>query len=378
MKVLFIGCYREGTGWGNAAIDYILAMDSAGIDVVCRPVKLNDKNPDVPKRIVELENKSSSGSDVCIQNVLPHHMDFNGGFKKNIALYFTETSSFEYSIWPNRINQLDEAWVCCEHNKTVSKNSGINIPIKVVPIPTDISKFESTYDKSKLPDIENNFCFYFIGDITRRKNLVALIKAFHLEFSPNEPVSLVIKANKFGESEDSLLSHISEISGQVKENLKLYSNTDTYKKEIVITRTLTDLEVMSLHYTMDCFVMPSFGEAWCIPAFDAMGFGNTPICTNTGGMSDFLNKGGGFLIDGTSEPAFGMKDTFQDIYTGYEDWVNINIRKLQASMRSVYELETTTNTEYKNIQSDGRKRVYDYSYSAIGELIKKELEQYAV
>ena len=95
MKVLFVGHYREGTGWGNAAIDYILAMDSAGIDVVCRPIKLNSRNVDLPERILELENKSSSGSDVCIQNVLPHHMDYNGRFKKNIALYFIETSSFQ-------------------------------------------------------------------------------------------------------------------------------------------------------------------------------------------------------------------------------------------------------------------------------------------
>ncbi len=41
MKVLYIGCYRDHTGWGQAAIDYILAMDSVGIDVVCRPLKLN-------------------------------------------------------------------------------------------------------------------------------------------------------------------------------------------------------------------------------------------------------------------------------------------------------------------------------------------------
>jgi len=33
MKVLYIGHYRDGTGWGNAAVNNILAMDAAGIDV---------------------------------------------------------------------------------------------------------------------------------------------------------------------------------------------------------------------------------------------------------------------------------------------------------------------------------------------------------
>ena len=80
MKVLYIGCYREGTGWGQAAIDYILAMDSVGIDVVPRAVKLNNNQPELPQRILELESKDSSGSDVCIQHVLPHMMDYNSKF----------------------------------------------------------------------------------------------------------------------------------------------------------------------------------------------------------------------------------------------------------------------------------------------------------
>ena len=36
MKVLYFGHYKEGTGWAQAAIDYILALDSVGVDVVCR------------------------------------------------------------------------------------------------------------------------------------------------------------------------------------------------------------------------------------------------------------------------------------------------------------------------------------------------------
>ena len=85
MKVLYIGCYRDGTGWGNAATNYILAMDAAGIDVVPRPVKLNQNQISVTKRILELEEKDSFGCDVCIQHTLPHLMDYAPKFKKNIV-----------------------------------------------------------------------------------------------------------------------------------------------------------------------------------------------------------------------------------------------------------------------------------------------------
>ena len=85
MKILYIGCYREGTGWGNSAIDYILSLDSAGVEVVCRPVKLNNRNPEIPNRILELEARDSSGCDICIQHTLPHLMEYSTKFEKNIA-----------------------------------------------------------------------------------------------------------------------------------------------------------------------------------------------------------------------------------------------------------------------------------------------------
>ena len=374
MKVLYIGCYREGTGWGNSAIDYILALDSVGVDVVCRPVKLNNNNPDLPNRILELESKDSSGCDVCIQHVLPHHMEYNSSFKKNIGLYFTETSSFEYSPWPNRINQLDEGWVSCQQSLDASIYSGVKIPLKIVPIPSDISRFERTYSPLDIPEIENTFTFYFIGEAIRRKNLVALIKAFHLEFSPNELVSLVIKTNKSNLSSEECYKHISEMCSQVKNNLKLYKNIDDYSKEIIITQRLSDEQMMGLHASCDCFVMPSFGEAWCIPAFNAMGFGKTPICTNVGGMSEFLKGGGGFLVEGNSEPVFGMTETFHDIYTGRENWCSIDIRYLQSEMRYVYDSYSHDDSEYMKIKDHGRKSVYNYSYQTVGELMKKGIE----
>ena len=204
--------------------------------------------------------------------------------------------------------------------------------------------------------------------------MVALIKAFHIEFDTNEPVSLAVKANKSGMDEDECFKHVKEICIQVKTNLKLYPTPEDYKKEIIIAQRLSEEDMCRLHVTGDCFVAPSFGEAWCIPAFDAMGFGSTPICTNTGGMKDFLKDGGGTLVKSYPEPAFGMTETFQDLYTGYEDWHNIDIRELQKAMRHMYNLSLENSPEYLSIKKTGLENVDKYSYKAIGETIKKALE----
>ena len=69
MKTLFVGVYRDGTGWGNAAQNYILALDAANVDVVPRHIKLNNNQADVPERILELEKKDISGCELVIQNI---------------------------------------------------------------------------------------------------------------------------------------------------------------------------------------------------------------------------------------------------------------------------------------------------------------------
>ena len=55
MKVLYISNYKDGTGWGNAAINNILALDSVGVEVVPRAVTFNTRDNDYPQRLKELD-----------------------------------------------------------------------------------------------------------------------------------------------------------------------------------------------------------------------------------------------------------------------------------------------------------------------------------
>ena len=52
MKTLFIGHYKEGSGWSHAAINSLLAASSAGIDIVARNIKLTNYQPEIDKRII--------------------------------------------------------------------------------------------------------------------------------------------------------------------------------------------------------------------------------------------------------------------------------------------------------------------------------------
>jgi glycosyltransferase involved in cell wall biosynthesis len=407
MKILFIGPYKDGTGWAHSATELILALDAAGIDTVCRPFKLNEVNGEVPPRILELEEKSEKGADIVIQNCLPHHTDYNGHFDKNIAYYFTETSHFKNSQWAERLNLLDEAWVPCTSVREASYNSNVYIPISIVPIPCNTHKYQEKYEKLNLPHLDDKFIFYTIGEINHRKNIKALIMAYHLEFKPDEPVGLVIKGYIPGIHPSQIDDIISRDINKIKDELKLYRKKETYLTETIITQDLTEKEIMQLHHTCHCYVSPSYGEGWNIPAFDAMAMGKTPICTNQGGPVAFLlwndrytknNDGSftkeertvisnnmavggkyssikdsyaGWLVKSQPEPVFGMtKGTFGDIYVGNEEWESINIHHLRECMREAYE-----NKQEREVRSKaGIERAYDFSHLKIGNIMKDLLE----
>jgi|10_taG_2_1085330.scaffolds.fasta_scaffold05407_4 glycosyltransferase involved in cell wall biosynthesis len=363
-KVLFVGHYREQSGWGNAAQDYILAMDRAGVDVVPRPIKLNNVQAKVHPRILALErNRSPQDCDVCIQNVLPHFMKYDGRFKKNIGICFTETTERGISDWHDHMELMDEIWA---PNNDMPAQSNLNVPVYPIGVPCNPSKYHNEY-----PDIPQlsqetmgNYVFYYIGEFSRKKNITSILRAFHSEFDFDEPVSLVLKCNKFGVDHTQLAEEIAGNCTKVKENLKKYSDLNRYKKEITITQYLQEDQIMSLHNQFDCFVTTSFGEGWCVPAFDALSMGNMVLAPNFGGPTDYLND----RISVHKEPAFGMTETFPDIFTCKENWHRMDISALMKGMRKMF-------NQGKNSNKTTNAGIIDeYSYDNVGNLMKELLE----
>ena len=184
MKVLYIGHYRESTGWAKAAIDYILAMDSVGIDIACRNVSLTGREGTVPPKILELENKPIDDCDVCIQHVLPHHLVGTEKFKRNIAFFVCESSSIKTLPWFVQLQQMDEVWVPNDQMWNSLVSDGLCVPnsVKVIPHTFDINQYKKKNTDIQVNEIHSKFKFYYIGDLNARKNLESIIRCFHSEF----------------------------------------------------------------------------------------------------------------------------------------------------------------------------------------------------
>lgn len=359
MKLLYISNYKDGTGYSNAAIDYILAADSVGIDIVPRCLKLNSETHPVPDRILELEKKEAFDCDYCIQHTLPHLFSYDGSFKKCIGLFATETDSFQYSSWPPNCEMMDELWAINNDSATAMRNSGITVPIKVVPHAIDLEKCREGYKPLEIPELRNNFNFYFIGELNRRKNLRLLLEAFHLAFEPEEPVNLVIKTSKGNAKQTE--AAIREMCNLVKSNLKLRHNS-LYKREIIIPGRLSEHEIMCLHQSCDAFVCTSYGEAFNIGAMEAWACGNILIAPNYEPFSGLTHNV--LQVPTHKEPTSGMIESFQDLYVGYENWHRPDINELIAALRKSVNLAKSN--EYL-------KESEQFSYTSIGNLIKETL-----
>lgn len=368
MKVLYIGNFYDDTGWSKHNNECVLALNAAGVDVVPRNIKLNNVHGHSPAKVIELEQKSDRGSDIVIQNVLPHMSKYYGGIK-NIIQYQTETSNFRKIGWQNNINIMDEAWVFSKYSREASKSSGVKIPINIVPMPVDTSKFSKDYGVvSNLKDsVPNNaFIFYTISEFTTRKNIETILKAFHSEFHITEPVYLLIKTSTNDQQK------ISNLIDNVKRGLKIYDDPHKYKKELIIFNHLPEEEIYKIHQSCHAFVTASHAEGWCLPAFDALGFGKPVIAPRHTSFVEYLNDKNSYLVDTHEDICYDALDTLPELYSASENWYNVSVTALRRQMRTVYQQK---DGEAAKRALQGEKDILAYDYKSVGKIMKNYLEQ---
>lgn len=371
MKVLFIGHYKEGGGWSNASTDFILAMDRCGIDIVCRDIKLTNKKVDVPARVLELEQGDSSDCDICIQHVLPHHIVGSDKFRRNIAYVESETRDIDMLTWSEHLKLVDEVWAANRY--IVNDLQEIGIDAYEVGHCHDIEKYKKTYPPISIPQAEGKFRFYFVGDFNDRKNIESIVRCFHSEFDKNEQVALILKVNKFGHDPQQLRGVVDQMIGRVKHSLRMYPNVHDYHKEIVITEFATEDNLQALHQYCDCFVAPSRGEAWSIPAFEAMAYGKTPIVTENDGPTAFVQRDimkAGWLVPAVKRVCDSQDSAFAEMFTGREMWLQPCEESIRRGMRYYYNQRNP-----EKYRKEGMQHAAAFSYETIGEQIKELLSE---
>lgn len=373
MKILFLGPYRQCDGWGEAAKDYLRALLLTGHDITAKPVYMSENiSEDIPKDLVDIEHRVlDERPDVVIQNLIPSIMDYQAGMR-NIGLVYLETNHIDHTGWIYQMNLMDEIWVSSVYEMDILKKSGITSRVRLVPMPLNTECLDPKAKPLDISDAKGNFVFYFVGEYIERKNVQALLMAFHREFHVTEPVVLLLKLHKTNYNQARLDDEVTRDLQHMKTHMRLYAQPYGYTPELTITKRLSNEEMCRLHALGDCLVLPSRGESLCRPVLDAMYMGNPVIATDQTGMMDSLGGGEyGYLCKSEEVPAFVKYPPVKNLYTSRETWREIDILHLQRWMRWVFEHQD----EVKEQASRRHKFVVStFSYDTIAKRINEVLD----
>ena len=375
MKVLYISYYKEdNSDWAVSAINNMLALDNAGVDVVARNVTITSDSKNLPPKIKQLQAKSTEGCDICIQHVLPHHLVGTDKFKKNIAYLASESTSIKHLPWFDALQLVDEIWVPNRQSKHSLLEDKIGRPVKVVPHAFNIENYTKRYEDVQIPQAKDKFKFYYIGDLNERQNIDAVIRCFHAEFDRSEQVCLILKVKKTGYTSEQVQQAVDQKIVSIKNLLRIYKDISEYNRDIIISENVDAEKIYALHQSCDCFVCPSHGEAWSVTSFEAMAFGNTPICSNFGGARDFIDKENslmGTCVDGVCSTCQCVDSAFPDMFTGREYWFNPCDMGIRKAMR--FYCDNKDRKREKKVA--GLTRAKKFSYENVGGLMKGFLNE---
>ena len=344
LQVVWKGPVLEATGYGLASREYVLALDRQGFDIKIEGYAWGFPSIDINKRkkerLHQLIRKPYASNKA---KILIYHTPAG-----NIEIV-DEIKRFDYSIlntvWettkiPNQwlpiIGTFDAATVPCSQNMDAMRNSGVNIPLYLVPHGIDTKEFHPQNPRLQISGVSKRFFFVSVFDFQHRKNPEALLKAYWEEFSAKDQVFMIIKT--YGASRFAILNRISAYKK------RLGHGQDTAPL-LVLTGVLRDRDLKGLYTLGNTLVLPTRGEGVGIPFMEALASGTPVIATGWGGQMDFLTERNSFLVKyKLSKPGSSMNsmDAIGRVYPDLFDeegqwWAEVDIQDLKKQMRLAYE-----------------------------------------
>ena len=199
--------------------------------------------------------------------------------------------------WPPLLNETDLVVVPTAWNRDVFVDSGVRVPVAVVPhvacnpVPGDRGAFLG------LPD--DVVVLYTISRWDERKAPFHTVRAYLDAFTADDPVVLVVKTGLWSElapPADFRTGHRIEWS-TAWQVARIVRDHPRPARVVVVSEELSSAEIAGLHERGDVFVSLTRGEGWGIGAFDACTYGNPVITTGWGGTLEYLGTDHPGLVD---------------------------------------------------------------------------------
>jgi len=371
MKVLYISPYLGFSGYSTAARDYVAALHKLGVDIVLRNIKYDDGHEhQLQPWERDLFTRSPEDVDIIIQHLTPNEMAVKegSGNAKHVGMLATETDCVP-ALWAESLNRMDAVVTFCQMSADAIKKGGCTKPVFVVPHTFDMARYKRDIELiddiagEKLVSEDKPLVFYNVSQISKKKGIDKLLRAYAGAFQNDEKVLLILKGyfNQMAQTNEE--EQIMKFINDVRDGMRYPNNPPL----VVISQILSSEELDRIHATADVYVNTSSGEGWGIPLFDAAAFGNAVISTHWGGPAAYLQPDEIYMVKHSIEPVYDMRHPLPYLFTSQEQWAEPSVNSMIEQMRIAY-------ADHQSGQLRNVTGLEKFDHSVVGPMFKEILE----
>lgn len=338
LSILYIGQYGT-SGYATAAKQYVADYVMRNVPIRWEPLYFDESKLDNNNYVNILAksaiNKKIDGYNTvilhCTPDLWPQYLEKHKDTlkdKKVIGYTVWETNILN-PVWVANINLVSEVWCPSSYNKQVFENSGVTIPIKVVPHLFFRNTLPKKQDVTIHGAIDGYYTFYNVSEYNERKNINELLETYCQTFTSNDCIQLILKIHY----KDYLTVNLAYCKQEIDKILKKYP----YHAHIVVLYdNLDDNDLLNLHAYGDCYITLTRSEGFGLTIFDAYNYGKKIIATGYSGYIDFLGNDYEGLVNYKLINVDGMK-TFNNNYNhAGQLWAQPDLEHTKLLMKQIY------------------------------------------
>ncbi len=364
MKICFTGPLLDFSGFATASRNLLQALHvasqnpNANLEITARPLRYDmadegsEFKPD--QWLGELLKKPLNNIDFLIQATTCNVEAVPKPGVLNALYTFFELDRVPPN-WIMKANEFDFIIVPCRYNAEMLVKCGVQKPIFIIQPPTDTNRYDTflnPIEDPHLPDMTGKTIFYNICQLSGKKGIDALLRAYYAAFAdmPDEVV-LVLKTYINMGNRQNDLTIIKDFIQRVKNGCRI--PLEKMPPVLPIVTTMTDDQIRGLHTKCDAYVNSSRAEGFCLPAFDALGFGKTLISNNFGGMAEYVSDKNALVYGGCISNVYDVPHSEPMLYTGLSRWFEPSTAHMSDLMRSYHLLKK--GAAAGTLDEDGKK-----------------------
>ena len=393
MRVRFYGHIGRLSGYGRAAADLCMSLLATGrIDLEISPIDTGHIAPQeaalaleryLPLRACLRHDHELQRPDVVILHTLPLDMPRMQtlAMQAHATTLASDIPWIAYTTWEGAglapidvrtaLYNFEQIWSPSAASAQSFGGNPEGDLARVIPHAFDPSEL----DERRNPEPEDRlraarpFRFYYSGAWNSRKNVAGLLRAWAMAFNAGDDVALAIHSSNATREQFAVALHQTGLTVPDLAPVRLIHDRTSYA------------EYLALHRLADCFVTATRGEAWNLPAFDAMLAGRRVIHPHYMGSDDYLSETdadcyGGMAVPATvdvqiterTEQGLKMAVVGAQGLSSRSAWMEPDLCALATLMRRAYEERLS----FMDVNYD--PATY-YSYVAVGNKALSALEE---